>query len=761
MKGYWHVVAISVTAAFISILLEWNLLPFLFLWLGFLYMTKRLPLIPLLISTLGFVFFIQQIPVLDTDKVPSERQQMETIQGKIIKSPVIQMNKVEVVLENPKDDKILVIYFPEDENQRIDPYHLRYGANCIARGKIGTPESARNPGEFDYRKFLLTQGIEKQMILKDLNDIECKGSSFLHRFYSLRQKLIRQMEERVSGFTAAWINALILGDTSMVNDDTIKLFQDWGLSHLLAISGLHIGIVIGLIYFLLVRMNWLTKEKAEILIMLFLPVYALLAGGEPSVLRASLMALLILFLRRLHIMIPATDAISIIFVLLLLYDPYLIYNIGFQFSFIITFGIILSRRWLASVSSPVFQLLIISFISQMIILPIQLNYFSLFQPLSIIMNLLIVPYFSIFVIPYMFFMMFISFLPISILHSFDLLFSGIHLVVIEGIKWLDRYFDYPFYLTDLPVWLTIFYYLLLLVALHFLEENRLNKSFISFFLMASLLVGYAAIPYVTGKGTVTMLDIGQGDAFIIELPYRKGVIMIDAGATFSFEDMEPSPTNYERIIKPYLRSNGIHHIDALFITHEDTDHFGSLSFMLQDDVVREIYVSEYFQFPIEILNLTEEKSVPIRRLRAQEAIQINGLHFSVLAPIVDKGKSNENSLVLYTEIGGKSWLFTGDISKEEERDIMRTYNFNVDIIKVAHHGSNTSTDPAFIEKLSPDTALIPVGKNNSYGHPTGEVIETLETFNIGIYRTDHHGAVQYIFQKDEGNFYTFLPSHRK
>lgn len=760
MKGYWHIVALSALVAAISVLFEWNLFILMFPWLAYLFASHRLKILPLLLSIISYLFFFYYLPQVEAD-ISSQKNSNDStfLQGKIIRSPIIQKNKIELVVEDDTTaDKVLVIYFPDErEIPSNETALLKYGAECIVHGQIEYPEGASNPGEFDYRQFLLKKEITKQIVVHDLTDIDCVGASFWHRFIYLRQLLLHQAPENISDYTAAWVNALVLGDDSKIDPSVIRLFQDWGLSHILAISGLHIGIVVGLVYFLLIKTSAMTREKAELVVLLFLPLYAVLAGGEPSVLRASAMVVLFIILRRMKISVTALDIISVVFLLLLLFDRFIIYHIGFQFSFLVTIGIILTRKWLSLVSSSFYQVLIISFISQMVILPIQLNYFSLFQPLSILLNLVIIPYFSIFVIPFMFFFLLFSFLPESILHAFDILFTGIHYNVLLFIEWVDEYFNYPLYVSDLPVAFFICYYLCLVMSLVLVEREQLKEAFIGFSLLTLVLTGYAAAPYFSAKGTVTMLDIGQGDAFIIELPYREGVIMIDAGASFSFTDMEPSPTVYERIIKPYMRSRGIHEIDALFLSHEDLDHFGSLEFMIDDGVVKEVYVSDYYVFEPKLMQKLMDHQVPLQRIEVGSTINIQGQPFSVVSPVVDKQDANENSLVLYTEIGGRSWLFTGDISEAEELEIIKHYQVQADVIKIAHHGSNTSSNPLFLQSLQSNDAFISVGKGNSYGHPTKEVIETLEELGIRIFRTDEHGAVQYIFGKDEAWFETFLP----
>jgi competence protein ComEC len=756
MKGYWHIAGLAVGLAALSVILNQNFVIFLIFWLSFLYITRRLSLLPFLLSISLFLFFTYYLP--EIDQAESFESESIFITGKVAEPPLFQSDRIEVVLHDEASSlHVMVTYFMNTEDKvMVDSSFIRYGAECQVQGDIEMPPQVRNPGEFDYSHYLRTQNIDAQMMIDNLSDLNCVGTSFWDRFLSLRYDAINEITEKMSHYTASWANALVLGDTSLLDEEIVTLFQDWGLSHILAISGLHIGIVVGIVYLLLIKTGLFTKEKAEIIVLIFLPIYAILAGGAPSVLRASMMVVLFLSLRRLKVELSALDVISMVFLFLLLIDPYLIYQIGFQFSFIVTFAIILSRKWLASVTSPIYQILIIGFISQMAILPIQLNYFYLFQPLSILLNLVIVPYFSIFVIPLMFLLFLFSFLPDQILQSIDLLFIGIHQQVIQSIQWIDEWLNSPLYLAELPGWFFVLYYFLFILSIILIERKDVMKSFISFVLLTVLTFGYAAVPYYSSEGAVTMLDIGQGDAILIELPYKKGTIMIDAGATFSFDDFEASPSVYERKIKPYLKSNGIYQIDALFLTHEDMDHIGSAIYMIEDDMVEQVYISEYFNIPDEIMLSSIENNIPIYRISAGDVINYEGQSFEVLAPLQDRQSVNENSLVLYTEIGGKSWLFTGDIGKEEERQLLEHYRFQADILKVAHHGSNTSTDIHLLEAINSEAALISVGKDNSYGHPSQEVIEALERFEIEVYRTDEDGAIQYRFNDNVGSFFPYL-----
>lgn len=706
---------------------------------------------------------MQHIPSIEmNDANINTYSQSKQVAGKIAGPIHSTQEKIDFPLEDQSSKtKILILFFPDKKN-KTPPLEkhpsIKYGASCVIKGNAEFPNKSRNPGQFDYRNYLLTKGITHQIVVNSLDDITCSGSAFLNRIFKGRTNLISHVKKSVSKETAAWLNALVLGDDSLLSDDTVELFQRWGLSHILAISGLHVGLIVSLIYFLLIKLNLFTKEKAQWIMLFFLPLYALIAGGEPSVWRASAMVFVFIILNKVKFQFSVTDTLSVVFLLLIIFDKNIVYHIGFQLSFIVTFGLILSREWISNSSSSLMQILQISFVSQMMILPLQIAYFSTVQPLSILLNMLIVPYFSLFVIPYMFLLLLLLPLPPFILHFLDRFFIAIQNYVITFIEYIDKVADYPWIIGSIPIWIAVVYYILLFSFMKVLENNKFIHAFKYGCMITILITSLTVRPYLSPIGTITMLDIGQGDAFVIELPYRKGVIFIDAGAKSAFEDMEATDTVYKQIIKPFLYSKGIQKIDAIFLSHEDLDHIGSVPFMVKDMRVREVVISNYYEMTEETSLHLKKNNVKIRRAKQDERINISGQDFRVLSPSGDHFSSNENSLVLYTEIGGKSWLFTGDIGVDEEKEIMRTYqNLTIDVLKVAHHGSNTSTDGTFINQVKPGFALISVGEKNTYGHPTMEVLHTLVESGAVVLRTDVDGAVQYRFKSDQGTFFKHFP----
>jgi competence protein ComEC len=276
-----------------------------------------------------------------------------------------------------------------------------------------------------------------------------------------------------------------------------------------------------------------------------------------------------------------------------------------------------------------------------------------------------------------------------------------------------------------------------------------------------LLTAHYMFPYFNPYGNITFLDVGQGDAILIQLPYAKGTYMIDTGGAIVLPKQEWQKRKNEfsvgdDIVVPYLQSKGIRRIDKLILTHGDMDHVGAALEVLSSVWVGEVVLgrkNSYSDMEQHILQEAQQKGAAI-------ALAGNGMkwrngdsYFEVLSPFGEEEKENDQSIVLRVRVGGLTWLFTGDLEERGEDQLITSYsNLSADVLKVGHHGSKTSTSDALLETVRPRIAIISAGRKNRYGHPHEEVLQRLTRHGAEIWRTDENGAIMYIFSKRKGTF---------
>ncbi|SDI94207.1 DNA internalization-related competence protein ComEC/Rec2 [Salimicrobium halophilum] len=732
MKGKLHFPLLSFLAGAIYAHApdSWALFALCLLW--FLFFTKLRFLFPLLL--LGFFLGVYVYSPSEVPSVPSD----PPFYGEIL-SPAVQNGRVaSFPIQTSEHLEYQVIHFV-DYGEDSFFTGLEVGARCKLMAEHQEFPVATNEGQFDFATFMKNQGVEGQFIIEKREDIFCEGSSWKQTFYEQRSMLIDTIMDKSDTSLNPWINALVFGDQQGLKDEVSDLFRELGMSHILAISGLHVGLFAGMIYTVFYRTGLVTSSQVRVLVFLTLPLFAFVAGAAPSVMRASLMAIFLVGLSALKIRSSMTDLLSLVAFLLLFMNPDILHHPGFQFSFAVTFSLLLSSPLLSKDTNPWIISLRVSFIAQLAILPLQLHYFYQFSPLSVFFNLILVPYFTIVFIPFIFLLLLSVFLlPAFVYEWISRLGAGMHTMVMDtvvnvggalNIQWITGIFPYTWFL---PYYICFFLMMIFLV-----NENKRN-SFVSGVALVSVLATYSALPYLSGTGTVTFLDVGQGDSAVIELPFRKGVIMIDAAGPPVFQENKEKIA--DTVILPFLKSRGIAGVDALFITHNDTDHNGSVPRLVEKDALDSLFISAYDE---------REYDGKASRLSGGDRYEIGGYAFDILGPERDLEDKNDDSLIIYTELGGKRWLFTGDISSEVEKEVAINYpDLTVDFLKVAHHGSITSTSDAFMDAFRPDVGVISAGRDNRYGHPHGEVLDRLASYGTEVWRTDLHGAVSITFYDD-------------
>ncbi|BCC07832.1 hypothetical protein BCM0060_4095 [Bacillus cereus] len=562
--------------------------------------------------------------------------------------------------------------------------------------------------------------------------------------------------------SGAFMNALLFGDRQQMTFEVEEQYQQFGLVHLLAISGSHIVLLMVIVYFILLR-SGVTREIATVCLIFFIPIYMILAGASPSVIRASITGVLMLIAFMCSIRLSSLDALSITAICMLIFDPYLVFNIGFQFSFVGSFALLLSAPLLLESGNGVIRNSIyISLISQLVSTPILLYHFGYYSPYSIFLNILYVPFLSLIVLP-------CSIIILICLPIIPFLAKSFANVLSIGLNLSNDFLSYceslPFTRLNFgqtPI-LLVALYCVSIISVLMVWERRISKGMVFIFAGIFLFIstGHYVYPYFRESGSVTFLDVGQGDAILIRLPYDQEIYLIDTGGTIRLNKEEWQRKKHEfsvgnDILIPYLQKEGIKKIDKLIVTHGDADHIGAAQELLSNITVKEVVFGRKEQEAIlekAVKKQALEKEVKISEVGEGESWRVNEAEFFVLAPTGKERSENNASIVLWAKLGRITWLFTGDLEEEGEKGLVATYpDLRADVLKVAHHGSNTSSITPFLSAVQPNIAIISVGERNRYGHPHKEVIERFEKMGIEIWRTDKQGAISYVFKEERGTF---------
>lgn len=579
------------------------------------------------------------------------------------------------------------------------------GSTVTVTGKFRKPQKNTTKYLFNYQNYLKRKNIFYTVQIETIKVIKENTSPY----YYLKQKIINHFHNN------PYLYTFILGDKSLIRDEVKRSYQENGISHLFAISGMHITLLVSLISKILSK----TKMREEILFKittLILVFYLLLVGCSPSILRGVLFYLLFSLNRIYYTYIKSINLCIIILAISLLINPNFIFDIGFQYSYLISFGIIFYQEKLNS-SNYLHGLLKTSLFSFLLSLPITMFNFYQINLLSIFYNLLFVPLVSFIIFPFAVLTSVFTFLlPIfnimtTILESLSLLFNKISFATIVFKR--------------IP---TIFYFLYLLMILYILEKA--NKKVIFFFLFF-LLIHYL-LPFLDTSTYLKMIDVGQGDAIFLHSKNKN--ILIDTGGVSAYSSNDGSI--FYNTLNPFFKSQGIKKLDYLILTHGDKDHLGEASTLLSKMKVNQIVLN------MNTLNYYEQKLISKKTILGTQdyCFDANNLYFQQLNfDLEDENDSSQIYLVQYKNI---RILLTGDASIKSESYLLKNYNLgHIDILKVGHHGSKTSTSDLLLQETTPSVALISSGRENKFNHPSPSVLEKLKKHHVRIYNTQTEGTI--------------------
>ncbi|TWE06515.1 competence protein ComEC [Neobacillus bataviensis] len=727
----------------------------------------------LLIILLGFVFFLKG-EWADTHNNSKLSPAKTVFYIQYTQDPIIDgdLLKVQGIEREYKEQVLLRYQIKSEKEKKVLQNQSLYGCLCQVKGTLKKPSIAKNPNGFDYRSYLAANGIFwvidlEQSPLQNCKPTKLSPSVFIKqlRFTGISY-LKSNFPQEIAGLSAA----LIFGDTNILDPELLSDYQRTGIVHLLAISGLHVTLFIGMIFFIGIRFG-LTRQFMTNFLLILLPVYVVLTGSSPSVIRSCLMIALILITEKWkhHLRLITIDAISLAFILYLFVSPMIIFDIGFQLSFLVSFAIILAApEILKRYRGNGVKMVATSVTAQLSAIPLLLYHYFELSLISIAANLLYIPLFSFVYLPAVYVLFIIQLLIgttpriLIILLEKTIELSNKLLEVIGNIP-------YTSYTPGRPHNFIIFVYIILIASLFYVWERGpyLNKRVYSMVLVVTLLFIQPCWNWLNPYGEVTMIDVGQGDSILIHFPHGRGNYLIDTGGSLNFkeEEWKMRSKSFEvgrDVVVPFLKGKGITKIDKLILTHGDMDHIGGASSILSELEVKQILmpsVTESSETEELISKEAAKNGIPVIKVSSGDNWDQNGNSFYILSPERNfTGERNRGSIAFVAVIGGISWFFGGDLDQEgEEKIIAQHPKLTIDVLKAGHHGSKTSSAEAFINQIKPKAALISVGEHNRFGHPHQEVLNRLAAVHTKIYRTDLQGAITYYFYGGKGTFSTYLP----
>ncbi|WP_246218184.1 DNA internalization-related competence protein ComEC/Rec2 [Litoribacterium kuwaitense] len=670
----------------------------------------------------------------------------------IIEPDVQKLTGVVVSDVQEKNDNVRFVLKSEEFAERVqvvlnqtNARVIQRGEQCTVRGTLRQPMPRTVPNAFDYKTYLYDQKIHWEFISDEMP--LCEPPPYLSvswLFYQLREKGMRHLEEHVPARFYPYAKALLYGDRSSLSPEIQQMYNRYSISHLLSISGLHVGVMSALFFISLTL--FLTRETSLKWLLFILPVYAFFTGAEPPVIRAVLKAeIVILWLLFFRKRLTSVDGVTIAFLAMVLWNPYMIKDVAFQLSFTVTYSLLFSLPLLKKLPSHwALQSFAIATIAQLSGLPILLFHFYEISLLSPLWNILFVPLYTVVMLPASVIIFFVSFLPLPL--SLWLAQAALYIIdLAHGLLQMgDVLYDGVLLFGKPPLWLAVIEFFAVTYAFQAIERYGFVRRGL---LYSAPLIILLTVHYfqweLSANGRVAILDVGQGDSIVIELPYRQGVLLIDAGGSFS-ETFDPG----EQIVVPYLRSRGIRQLDAAILSHSDLDHAGGMKAILQQISTKQLIIPQGKSEEGELIEMLKKEATAQQAIVTIVEKNRRFTHFDtafLLIPSKNEHFSENNqSLVIKAVLGNRTWLFTGDIEEEREEEL-KAQNLKADVLKIAHHGSRTSSSASFLEAVSPQWAVISAGRNNRFNHPHEEVLERLRHLGISVWRTDLHGTLIFNF----------------
>lgn len=663
--------------------------------------------------------------------------------------------------------------------------NVKIGNIIKVRGKLRQFEEAANKGNFDSRKYYLSLGFYGKIEAGTIEVINSDYSGIRQGLYELRMEIIERLEKLCSDNNGIFsiinnkngiIGAIILGDKTDLDSDIKELYSVSGIAHILAISGLHISFI-GMAIYRLLRRRFRFLFSAAVSIPVVLS-FGIMSGFGISTIRAIIMFILKIIGEVLGRKYDAITAISLAGLVLLVQNPFVVCNSGFQMSFGAIIAIVLILpivEEILNTDNKIIKVISANFTISLVMNPILAwNYYEL-PTFSFLLNIVVVPLMSVVIVS-----------SIAGIFCSCIMFGFGKAVIFPGCGILELYTflcnvinksSVASIVVGQPkVTIIIVYYAILLVVLFGLKnirtkytraekerniikketglvlekkakkERRIKGQNVK--LRLACIVGFlllnCLIYYIPNPGFyITFINVGQGDGILIHGDNGTKV-MVDGGSTSEKQVAK-------NCIVPYLKAEGIGTIDYSIITHTDKDHISGILEILENNNSNRIRIKNLVMPDInmkddtynELIEKAKLKKINVLYIKKGDTLSLGKTKIKCIYPETTTTASDKNDYCTVLSVKNKTSkiLFTGDISKEIEEKIKDDIEENYTVLKVAHHGSNYSSSEKFLKKVNPKYSIISVGKNNSYGHPGNETMERLRKQGGVIYRTDEKGGI--------------------
>lgn len=630
------------------------------------------------------------------------------------------------------DNKKFILYIPKDVEK------LEYGSIIKINAQYTEAARDRNYGGFNYKTYLRTKRIYGIFNVEDVEIIKTGNDNIIIK---VRKYIKSKLREKLKKENSELAISLIVGDRSHISSEVEDNFKKANLMHMLAISGAHFSYVILIATFISNRLQH--KRLGQLIQIIAIIFFMNLTGNTASVVRAGIMSLLLIGSSLCKRQNDSLNNIAISAIIQIINNPYIIFDSGFMLSYSGVLGIILFYKRLSEHIR--FKSIALTISANIFIIPIMIYNFHTISGSFIISNICASWLLGIIII--------LEFISLCI--PIKLLYMILDLLIMMLRKIAEVCANIPFAQIYVPRYAVIF--VIVIYVLIFCRKLKCRKYVYSFLTIGvSILLIVHFTDVYQDRMKINFIDVGQGDSCLIR--YKGTNIMIDSGGSLSKNEEGKSYDIGENVLNNYLLNRGITRLDYIMASHFDEDHSQGFIFLLKNMKVKNVIISEQYKTSSiyeQFKQICKKQNIRIIYVKSGDEIRIKDLAFKILHPQskenqISDNPLNNNAIVCMVKYKKRKILFTGDIEKVAENELVKEYNneLKADILKVGHHGSKTSTTKEFLNLINPSIALIGVGQNNKFGHPNEDVIKRLKEKNIQIYRTDEMGEISVIINKN-------------